>query len=83
MSFPFLDFSSSPPYQQIFDYDIRTDMQPVYIGWATCGVATSASSWKIRKFAYNVDGSVATITYANGDVGFRAKWDDRATLTYK
>lgn len=82
MTWPLVDFSSAPPFQQIFDYDVRADQQPVYIGWATCGVATSTPAWKIRKFTYNSDGSVATIKYANGDVGFRAKWDDRTSLAY-
>lgn len=82
MSFPLIDFSSAPPYQQIFDYDVRTDFQPVYIGWATCGVATNVPKWKIRKFTYNSDGSISQIQYANGDVGFRATWTLHTSLPY-
>jgi hypothetical protein len=81
-SFPFLDIASAPPYQQVFDYGLRTDQQPVYIGWATCGVPQSASSWKIRLFTYNSDGSIAQIQYANGDVGFRAIWNNRTSYVY-
>lgn len=84
MSFPMFDFGSAPPYQQVFDYGSRTDMQPVYVGWATPGVATSAASWMIRKFTYNADGSISQIQFAAGDVGFKAIWDNRATtITFK
>jgi hypothetical protein len=80
------DWSSAPPYQQQFDYAGRTDSQPVYIGWATPGVATSDPKWKIRRFSYNSDGSVSQIQFANGDVGFQQIWDNRANaalITYK
>lgn len=83
MSWPFFDFAASPPVQQIFDYAGRTDLQPVYIGWATPGVATTDAKWKIRKFTYNADGSVSQIQYASGDVGFNFIWNNRTSLTYK
>lgn len=88
MSFPLFDFSSAPPYQQIFDYGNRTDMNPVYIGWATPGVSATAAAWKIRKFLYNADGSTSQILYAcvsgkaSGDVGFIHIWNNRAALNY-
>ena len=83
MSFPFLDFGSSPPYQQIFDYNGTTNGTPIYIGWATTGVATSYAGWRIRKFTYDASNQLLQIQFAAGDVGFNAIWDDRASLTYK
>lgn len=80
MSWPIVDFSAAPPYQQVFDYDVRTDLQPVYIGWATPGAATSEAKWRIRKLAYNSDGSVSTIKFMNGSVQFNQIWDNRASL---
>ena len=84
MTWPMFDFSSSPAYTQIFDYGGGTTGQPIYIGWATPGVSTSASKWKIRKFTYDGNGQVTNIQFANGDVGFNFVWDLRATAyTYK
>lgn len=82
MGWPFFDFSSAPPVQQIFDYGSRTDQQPVYIGWAPPGLSQSAVGWKIRFFTYNSDGSVSQIQYASGDVGFKSIWSNRASYTY-
>jgi hypothetical protein len=82
MSFPFLDFGSAPPFQQVFDYVARTDGQPVYAGMAVCGVATSDCKWRIRRLTYDTNSQVLTIKFANGDPGFRAIWDNRTTLTY-
>lgn len=83
MTWPLVDFSSAPPFQQILDYQGNTSGQVVYVGWATCGLATSSAGWKIRKFTYDGNGQVTAIQYAGGDVGFRAIWDNRTSLTYK
>lgn len=83
MGFPDIDFSAAPPYQQILDYNGTTVGTPLYIGWAPVGAATSAASWKIRKFTYDGNNQLLTIQYANGDIGFHAIWDNRASLTYK
>jgi YD repeat-containing protein len=77
------DFASAPPVQQVFDYAGGTSGQPIYVGWSTPGVPTSAAKWKIRKFTYDGNGQVTNIQWANGDVGFNAIWDSRATITFK
>lgn len=82
MSFPFFDFSSSPPYQQIFDYNGTTNGTPLYAGWATPGVAQSDPKWKIRQFIYDTNNQILTIKHANADVGFKFQWSQRATYTY-
>jgi len=81
MGWQLFDWSSAPPYQQILDYQGGT--QPIYIGWATPGVATSRDAWKIRKLTYDGNGNVTQIQYASGDVGFTQIWDNRTTITYK
>lgn len=82
MSIPLFDFGSSPPYQQAFDYVGGTTGLPIYIGWATPGVPTSASKWKIRKLTYDGNGQVTAIQHASSDIGFKLIWDNRASYTY-
>lgn len=82
MAIPMFDFGSSPAYSQVFDYAGGITGQPIYIGWATPGVPTSASKWKIRKFTYDVNSQVLTIQHANADIGFKFIWDSRTTYTY-
>lgn len=48
-----------------------------YIGTASAGTATSASSWKIKRTIVAADGSVSSSLTANS-----VKWDDRLTATY-
>jgi hypothetical protein len=63
--------------QTYMDYDVRTDDQPVYVGTAGRGIATSSDGWLIKKFTY--DSSNRPTIIQNG-VG---AWDNRATtVTY-
>lgn len=82
MSIPFFDFGSAPPYQQAFDYVGGTTGQPIYVGWATPGVPTSASKWKIRKFTYDGNSQILNIQHAMADIGFKFIWDNRAGYVY-
>ncbi len=58
------------------DYDVRTDGQPVYLGFAPQGLATSNTHWLLHKFTY--DGSdrvtVRQISYNS--------WDNHASASY-
>lgn len=82
MSIPLFDFGSSPPYQQVFDYAGGTTGIPIYIGWATPGVATTDAKWKIRKLTYDGNGQVTAIQHAGSDIGFKFQWSQRTTYTY-
>lgn len=65
--------------QMQVDYVARTDGQPVYVGYAIRGLATSLTGWMIQKYTYTtISGSdyVATRTIAYD------AWDNRATATY-
>jgi hypothetical protein len=90
VTWPLVNFADATPYQQIFDYGASPNGAPVYIGWATCGAPTSQAVWKIQKLTYStivVSGSNVVVVsqkqYADGDVGFRHVWDNRASFAYK
>lgn len=59
------------------DYDVRTDSNPVYVGYALRGTATSADAWTIQYLTYDGSDRVTSIETAYGS------WDNRASLTYE
>lgn len=62
--------------QMFFDYDVRTDGQPVYIGYGSIGLATSADGWLLYKHTYNANGYITSRQVAYG------AWDNRTSVTY-
>ena len=62
--------------QKQIDYTIRPDGQPVYVGYAPRGHATSATGWLLQKMTYDVSDRVTSITIAWNS------WDNRAAATY-
>lgn len=62
--------------QMLVDYGERGDGQPVYVGNAVQGVATSAQNWVIYNYSYDDSDNFISRKTAFGD------WDDRATLSY-
>lgn len=60
------------------DYDARIDYQPVYVGWAPSGTATSAAAWEITKLAY--DAATPTNRVIAVETLDDQVWDDRASL---
>lgn len=61
--------------QSRIDYDGRSDDNPVYVGTAARGVATSGQ-WLISKMTYDGSNRVTAVQTAIGT------WDGRASLTY-
>lgn len=61
-------------------YIDAADASTTYIGKAPRGSATSQSSWQIKKIVVN--GTVTSISYANGTDKMEHIWDNRATYTY-
>ena len=55
---------------------------PIYIGRAVPGTATSAAAWQIRKLTYDGSNNPLTILFAGGVPTFTAIWDNRAALSY-
>lgn len=65
----------------ISSIEFNVDNNPVYVGYAVPGSATSAAVWQIRKFTY-VGTNPTAIRFAGGSRLFNAVWDDRASLSY-
>jgi len=62
------------------EYDANSN--PIYLGEAGVGVATSEAKWRIRKLTYDANSNLLSITWANGNTKYTNVWDDRAILTY-
>lgn len=69
-----LEFPSN--FQMFIDYVARTDGQPIYVGFAPKGAATSDNVWLIQKSTYNGSNQ---LTQRQSAVG---SYDNRASLTY-
>lgn len=64
-------------FQKLIDYDVRTDDNPIYIGYGVRGLATSTDGWLINKITYDVSNRPTSIQSGIG------KWTERATtVTY-
>ena len=66
----------------IFELDYVGGTNPIYVGLAAAGTATSAASWQIRKLTYDGNSNPTAILYANGTTAFSAIYDNRAALAY-
>lgn len=62
-----------PEKDQLFDYDGRTDGQPVYVGYAELGTLESGE-WVIHYFEYDVNSNITRIQSRRGS------WTNRAAL---
>ena len=58
------------------DYDIRTDGQPVYLGFGARSLAAATTGWLLQKFTYDSSGYVTLRQIAYDS------WNNRATATY-
>ena len=68
-------FTEIPSNMQMrADYTTRTDGQPVYLGFAPKGLASSATGWLLHKFTYDGSDRV-TVRQIAYDI-----WDDRADV---
>ncbi len=62
------------------DYDGGAN--PIYIGLATPGTATSTARWLIKKLTFDGSDNPTAIKFANGSPNFDQIWDDRASISY-
>ena len=62
--------------QMMADYGVRTDGQPVYLGFAPRLLDVGTDGWLLHKFTYDVSNRVTVRQIAYGD------WTNRATETY-
>jgi hypothetical protein len=64
-------YTEIPSNQQMrADYLARTDGQPIYVGYAPRGLATSDTSWLLQKFTYdgNSQCTLRQIAYGSWDL---------------
>lgn len=66
----------------ISEIDYVGGSNPIYVGLAQPGTATSAASWQIKKITYDGNNNPTSILYAVGSGSFNQIWDNRASLTY-
>lgn len=64
----------------LLDYNGGTN--PIYIGVAAPGTATSDALWQIKKLTYDGNNNPTNILAANGTTEFSQVWDNRASLSY-
>lgn len=60
---------------------------PIFLGRAKAGTATSDPMWQIRAIAYDGNQGVTDVTWPQNDAGnasaeYEFIWDDRAGYTY-
>ena len=67
-------------YTTQVEYDASNN--PIYIGDAVTGTATSAAAWRIKKITYDASNNPTGIQWADGSTKFDKVWDDRTTYSY-
>jgi hypothetical protein len=55
---------------------------PIYLGLASPGTATSVSLWQIRSLTFDGQSNLTAMQYADGNPNFDNIWDDRGSLNY-
>lgn len=62
------------------EYD--NNENPLYIGEAKSGIATSATGWRIKKITYDSNNNPIQIDWADGNTNMDNVWDGRASYSY-
>lgn len=63
------------------ELDYVNGTNPIYVGKAAPGTATSTASWQISKITYDGNGNPLIIQWAASGA-FSSIWDNRASLSY-
>lgn len=67
-------------WERRYDYTGRTDGQPIYIGFANPGTATTTSAWLMQKYTFTtIRPGVEMVSRIQVIIGV---WDDRTTTTF-
>lgn len=75
-----VDISSS--LKMRLDYDVRTDGQPVYQGFAPSGLAEGENGWLIYKFTYDVSNNMTQRDVYGASAEDSGNWIARVTGSY-
>ena len=70
----------NPTSTIVIDYVSGTN--PIYIGSAVPGTATSDNKWQIKKLTFDGNNNPTAIQFAGGSPSYTNIWDNRASLTY-
>lgn len=70
---------NSDGLQMAIDYDVRTDGQPLYLGYTAMGQSTTDNRWQIAKFTYTTINTADYVLTKKLAIG---AWDSRSLLTY-
>lgn len=62
--------------QKRMDYDVRTDDNPVYVGFNHRGAASSDTNWVLQKLTYDASDRITLVQVSTNS------WDNRTTTTY-
>ena len=62
--------------------DYSGGANPVYIGYTSPGMVTSAAAWQIRRITYDASNNVTAVEFAGGGNDYNQVWDNRAALSY-
>ena len=62
--------------QKLLDYDVRSDSNPVYVGFNFRGAAQSATNWVLQKLTYDGSNRVIQVQVAID------AWTNRVGATY-
>lgn len=55
---------------------------PIYVGSAQPGTATSTAGWRIAFLTFDVNNNPTSVTWAGGTNYYGNVWDNRTSLTY-
>lgn len=62
--------------QKRIDYDVRTDENPVYVGYNVRGAVVGDTTWVIQKMTYDASSRITLVQVAIDS------WSNRTTTTY-
>ena len=79
-SFDFNKLIRDTTYSMYLTYDASNN--PVYIGEAVPGSATSDAVWRIKKLSADASNNITSILWADGTAKFIKIWDNRSDYTY-
>lgn len=67
-------------YIQRIDYDVSNN--PIYLGWAQAGTATSDLKWRIVQNTYDGSNRFTGSGFPNGSPSFTFSWANRASYAF-
>lgn len=71
-------YENNRPFTTLIEYSTGN---PIYIGMARAGTATTDAYWQIQKLTW-VGSDCTEVKYADSLTTFSKIWDNRATYTY-